>query len=145
MNPFNMGRRSFVRGLPLAGAAAVLPTVAVAALVAEHPNDKVRRLAREIMQTLNDPAFLGFRQLTITPDLHTKEPAYAYCKKDIRAAIERWRGPWNNAAGNAAIDARIEKKVAEYWAIRAERDRLSRREWPDSGRDRARGGIRRRV
>ena len=76
-----------MRHIPLAAAAAstVVSSAALAEPVAEaikpvfvkvgsptlspeHPNDKVRRLGREIMETLRDPSFIGFDRLTITAE-----------------------------------------------------------------------------
>ena len=50
-----------------AAAAAAFAQPAIAAQV-EHPNDKVRRLAKEIAVALRDPEFLGFQRVTVTPE-----------------------------------------------------------------------------
>jgi hypothetical protein len=88
MNLIPMGRRRFVRGLSFATAAAVgLPAAAIALPKPEHPNDKVRRLAREIMETLGDPGFIGFRQVTITPDMALYQDAEQDMPANERAAL----------------------------------------------------------
>lgn len=59
-------RRAAVIGALTSSAAVAAPAVA-AINPTEHPNNKVRRLGREIMETLRDPEFIGFNRITITP------------------------------------------------------------------------------
>jgi hypothetical protein len=63
-----MTRRAFVAGLPAVGASLAVPTTA--AVAAEQPADRVRRLSEELSEALGDPnlhpAF--FPRLVVTAD-----------------------------------------------------------------------------
>ena len=144
MNPISIGRRSFVRGVSTAAAALGLPTAAVALPApAEHPNDKVRRLAREIMGALNDPRFLGFRQVTITPEMAMYQSAeqdmpadervhlhfgrLASAMNDLTPDAHGWKlqaGEYNGGSGQPQIGEG--KRWLESYSIRFERE-LDRR------------------
>jgi len=60
-------RRAALFGAAASTVALAAPVTVTLAKVDEHPNKKVRRLGREIMETLRDPEFIGFNRITITP------------------------------------------------------------------------------
>lgn len=81
-------RRAALAGAALstvALAAAAVPAVEVAE--AEHPNVIVRRLSKDIAHALRDPAHIGFKRVTITPEwvIHDEDEQDASL---IRLALE---------------------------------------------------------
>lgn len=95
-----ISRRAFVGALPIIGASLALPVSAAAP--AEHPNEKVRRLSREIAEALSDPAFIGFDRVTITPAgvLYTDndpEIRIAEAVESIKDALAEMHPGWRRA------------------------------------------------
>lgn len=97
-NPPVITRRAAVIGALASSAALAIPAVA-AIKSTEHPNDKVRRLAKEMAEALRDPRFIGFNRVTVTPEYvgytdNDPETRIAYAKEDIRLAIAEQHPDW---------------------------------------------------
>jgi hypothetical protein len=97
-NAANITRRTALIGALASSAALAVPAIGAMA-ASEHPNDKVRRLGKEMAEALRDPRFVGFNRVTVTPDYigytdNDPETRIAYAKEDIRLAIAEQHPDW---------------------------------------------------
>jgi hypothetical protein len=73
-SPSHLTRRAAMIGAAVSSAALAVPAAA-ALSPSEHPNDKVRRIAKEMAEALRDPEYVGFKRVTVTPDLVAHDEA----------------------------------------------------------------------
>ena len=100
-------RRSAIFGALASTAALAVPAIAAVNLT-EHPNDKVRRLGKEMSEALRDPRFVGFNRITGTSDYlgytdNDPETRIAYAIEDIRGAIAEQHPDWRFQREDRAI------------------------------------------